>query len=870
MSNIIRNKLVEVYNELTGVTNSISALKTDIADALRYNGVTNVGNDEDFSRYVELIRRLRNPNSMVLEFSIPESATTEYKRTIVLPMYFGVGGNNGGSLNAIALDLVHWADRSGTTTHDLMEEDDSLEELIEEHTIRDVYGNLILDGNFTIPMDYNGESAPQEENTPSLFSDSIDTRAAGEDGTFEPSTSATYSYTVDWGDGSETYIYDETKTFEENKPAIYHTYANNGVYDVTISGTFKKLYTQGRDQQNFVLNNQYVTDVDGTIVRSNTNYGVRSHLIEVIAWGNTLLTDMEDAFCQCTALHTIPMYDTTNSFADVTSFRYAFRGCTALTELPFNANTNRGLFSGCEKATSFQGTFRDCSGLREPIPAKLIDGCINVTNVAEMFAYDRNMQGGIPLEMFSGLSSLQDASEVFADNVGMNGTISSVLFRDCPNLTSIYRAFYNCTGLTGVIDDEFISGKSRLNNMRQAFYNCRGITAITANAFSGITSDNIDARQAFHNCGFTEIPQGLMLAFTGKNLWFERMFDSCTALTSIASDAVASLKVANARGIFSNCTHVTTTCPTENEDWKTYEGMKRWYGAFAKTTLSDINSICLELGGNGDRKFPEGNVGAIVLEDETLVDPKDYVYSASNRPMGIVYADVYLNPDASVSTIANNAGNVVSGGTAGGVHKLFACTFNDTTRQWISAENLAEDIPTITNTSTVAVGYNLYNWDNDRITATLSATRYNGEAYTKAINEWRVSKGMATYDGSGYTATASDIYKAVDFVNTYSLNGVQAQRCFLPDGADLWDQFTMKYLMQKACDAIVNGGGGYNGTNGSAEANVYSLRDNAWYWCSAESSSAGAWRCNTGYAYLSGWGAKWDSYYVRGSFAIAI
>ena len=877
MSNVIKTKLEAVYQELEGAKANIASSKEDIANALRFNGITNVSDTETFARYAELIRRLKSANAMVLEFQIPE-ATTTYKRTVVLPMQFGVAGNNGATLNTIAKELIAMDPATmdlnpGDTAEPVDNEPD-----YSEHLIQDVYGNTIMDGNFTIPMNDIDNYLSEEEAAEfiaaaenlgySVTESGISTMAVGKDGSFEPSTTATYSYTVDWGDGSPECIFDDKKSYADNKAAIWHTYASAGVYDVTINGTYKRIYTQGDDQSNWVEDGEYVKDSDGTDIVNSNNYAMRNYLIAVIAWGNTLLTNMNSAFRGCSKLADIPMYDTTNSFIDVTSFSYAFRKCTSLKSLPFNANTNKGLFSGCEKATDFSYTFRDCTGLTEPIPIKIIDGCPNVTSVAGMFAYNTNMTGSIPTGMFAGLTALTNASEVFANCSKMNGEISSDLFADCPNVTTIYRLFYGCTSITGTVDREFIGGLSKLTDMRQAFYNCKGITGFAADAFYNIKSDNINCRDAFYGSGITSIPSGLLEAMTGKNLMMERMFGNCTSLTSIPATCLANLKVANARGIFGGCTALASALPEANPDWNTYEGIQRWYGAFAKTNLSDNNTVCLELGGDGNRKFSEGKVGAIVLADNTMVDPKDYVYSSSNVPIGIVYADTYINPTVSTPTIANGAGNVVASDTGGAVHKIYATVLNDTLKPWTNGQVNAEDITTITNTSNVEVGYNKFTWDEEGAKATRNTTRYNGEAYTKAINDWRVTKGMATHtDGSGYLKTGTDKYDAVEFVNMYNLTshgtGTTAnKRCFLPDGADLWDQFTQKYLILKACDKINAGGGGYS------TSNCYSMRDGTSYWASAEGSSTVAWGCGTHNVGLGLWYGKWGSICVRPSFAI--
>ena len=922
MSNNIKTKLVEVYNELEGAKSNIAKSKKGIADALRFNGITNIGDTETFARYAEIIRRLKSMNSMTFEFQIPESAATTYKKTIVLPMYFGTKGNEGASINSIAKELI--SSEPATMSLNISDENTTEDETNEyaEHLIKDVYGNTIMDGNFTIPMsdidNYLSEEQSEEFKEAAVnlglnVSDyGISTMSLDKDGNFEPSTTAMYSYTVDWGDKTELCIFDETKTYEENKAAIWHTYSKGGTYDVTINGTYKKIYTQGQNEANFVENGAYVCDTDKEKLINNNNYGMRNYLISVIAWGNTLLTEMSNAFMGCKNLKEIPMYDTTNSFENVWTFYYAFGYCSSLKSLPFNKNTSKGLFSGCKKALNFQYTFYSCDGLTEPIPDKIVDGCTNVTSIDGMFGQCTKITGSIPKGMFAGMTSLKSASDVFSSCSQMNGKISTDLFKDCPNIESIARLFFGCTNITGTLEKDFIGGLSKLTNMRQAFYNCKGITGFDKDAFYKIKSDNINCCDAFYGSGITEIPEGLIESMTGKNLRMERMFGNCTSLKTIPSSCLSALKVHNARGIFGGCTALSSPLPTANDDWGTYDCIQRWYGAFAKTSLSDIVSVCAELGGDGERKFSEGSVGKIVLADKktstkvkeafgeynvgdtisdedygkltdedkkkcetaeenihTMVEIKDYEYNSSKPPIGVVYADVYIDPTVSTPMIANSVGNVVTKETEGAVHKIYAAALNDTYLYWTNGQNNAEDITTIMNTSDVEVGYNGYKWNDDKTKATRNPTRYNGEAYSKAINEWRVAKGMATYDEeNGYIKTDIDKYDAIDYVNMYNLatnspdKKVTNKCCFLPDGADLWDEFTQKYLIQKACDKIIAGGGGFS------TSNCMSMRDSTVSWASAETSASGAWGCNTYNSYLGNWNGKWNNNYVRPSFAI--
>ena len=260
----------------------------------------------------------------------------------------------------------------------------------------------------------------------------------------------------------------------------------------------------------------------------------------------------------------------------------------------------------------------------------------------------------------------------------------------------------------------------------------------------------------------------------------------------------------------------------------------------------------------------------ILLKDGNYVEGKNYVYAANNKPLGVVYADVYIDSNSN-STIANGIGNVVSKDASNAKRRIFVTVFNDTTRQWTNGQVNAENITTITDTSNVEVSYNKYTWSVDGSTATLNPTRYNGEAYTKAINDWRVSKGMATLVDGIYTKTSTDKYDVVDYVMAYNgVEGTNVQQLgsgikpFLPDTADLWDQFTMKYFIQKIIDYVIAGGNGYTSSN------CYAMRDGTYYWASAENSQTTAWVCNTGNALCGYWGGKWNSYYVRPSLAIDV
>ena len=941
MSGKIKLNLENLSDKINSMTDQIAVSKKGLADALCFNGITNVSDTETFARYAYLIRRLKSANAMILEFNITEEALTDYKRTIVLPMAFGVDGNRGLDLNVIAKTVI----ANDSKTYSLYDVSTmELEDRDEDHIIKDAYSNDIIDGNYIPSMDDVEQYLTEEQANEFIESANnlgISLMSTNDDGMFEPDSSATYSYTVDWGDGSGEFIYDHNNSYEDNIDAIYHTYRKPGTYDVNINGVFKRIITQGDDDEKVQLENGKVKDTDGVVIYNNYNYGMIKHLVEVIAWGNTMLSNMESAFRGCEKLTTIPMYDTTNSFSDVTNFSNTFRRCYKLASLPFNENTNKGIFSGCEKVTTFAGCFSECTSLSGNIPPKLIDGCPNVTSVAEMFYGCTGITGKIPVDMiagltkltsansmfancrgindeltpglfatcpnistisgmyqgctelhgnipngmFTGITTLTNVSSLFAGCTGIDGEIPNDLFEDCVNITTIAEIFSGCTKITGVIKKGAFSNLSKLTSMQRAFRNCSSITGFESGAFENLSANGLNCFEAFENCKAIEsIPDNLINGISGLNVRLDRMFPNCTGITSIGINNLSTLKVADARGMFGGCTSLSTIADfgeggsNFNTDWSSDEFIQRWYGAFANTAIgmAEETLVSAELGGFGARKT-NSSVGKIATlkKDEQdkysyeLIEVKNFKYNENTPPIGIVYADVYLDPSKSVPTIANGQGNVVSKDTAGAKHKLFITVFNDIIKAWTNGQVNAEDITTITNTSDVNVAYSRYNWTDENV-STLNPTRYNGEAYTQAINDWRVNKGMAELVDGVYTKHDNDKYDAVEYVMSYNgIEGTNVQKLdeykpFLPDAADLWDQFVMKYFIQKIINYVIAGGNGYTASN------CASMRDEANYWASAEGSQTFAWSCSTLNTYVHYYYNKWVSRYVRPSLALDV
>lgn len=965
MSVVIKTKLNTINKKLDDIDAAVKSGKKKIADALIFNDISealpnssNPNSYMTFQNYKDLIISIKTRTSpMKLVFDINSSLinarakSTDYKRTIILP----VTGISGFNVNSIAREVIDNDTNDYSTTSQgakkSMVKSNVTDDPIEDHIVTDVYGNECVDGNYIPTMTDIGrylEPEQQEEMLEAMDDLGIMPLGLDDEEWIDPyavNPNATYDYMVEWGDGSINY-YVDGQPYAQNKAAVYHTYAEEGKYMVKITGNFRKVYSNNTTDIAWIISEVTQTDKDGLTLYNHRNLSMMFYLTEIRNFGNTLLTNCSKGFCRCFNLKTLPSDLSTNAFVDVTNFSYVFSYCTSLQSLPYDEVFETGLFSNCTKCTSFERAFQGCAGLKGNIPLKLMDGCTSCKSVHSLFNECTNLKGAlingvesIPSGLIAGMKELTTADGMFKGCIGLNGCsiTGSKLFRDSPKLTGI-SALFRGVNVVGKLEREFfpivtdengneIPGSNSITNINQTFSDT-GITQIAPDAFAHLGSDGIKMKECFKGSKITEIPEGLFSGLSGKNLKLERAFTDCTSLTTIAPTALKDLKVANARGMFAGCTNLASALPEANSDWGTYRYIKKWYGAFADCDkMPDISTTCLELGGDGDRKYSEGKVGAIALDNGTLVDPKNYIYDSNNKPVGVVYADMHVN-DLNANR-ANGVGNVNDNGT--GIHKIYATVLNGTTRPWTSAQNYVNDINTINNTTDTSVSYGNYKYSDDGTTQTLQETRYDGEAYFDALRKWVFANGYYqdalpkdgnfvfdapkgiytmyglinntseittvspnkevkiyflkdgddefkykayTWDGAKlvektqYNADlktmSSTRYPAMTYVNGYSDNGIEKGKCFLPDASDLWDQFTQRHLINKAINKIIAGGGGYTSDN------AYPMKDGAAYWASAENSGVTAWISHTHNATVyNDYGRKWVMYYVRPSLAIA-
>lgn len=742
----------KLLDKLIKIDNQILQGKTAISYALQYAGISAVSpNDnvpdvyETFQSYADKIRRLQPANSMILEFTIPEGKLTKYKRTIVLPM-------TGISYDNIARELINSDTEYNAVYYS------------ENQDFTEYMGG---GGRNT----FNGNE--DEEFINDLKIDEVESRAE------ESEDLPDYQFTVDWGDGTTADYNSSSDT-----AAIYHTYEKGGTYDVAINGFFR-VVRNGPDWEGSLFENgEYVKDKDGVILTSNTNYAMCNYLKKVISWGNTNFRDCYQAFCTCHNLMQIPMYDTTNSFKNCTTCGGMFGNCKSLTEIPYDSNAERGLFSGCEKVTTFANLFSGCTGLRGEIPIKLIENSSGCTTVSGMFSGCTGLSGGIPVGMFDGMPNLTNVSMLFYNCKGLVDNLPESLFPNNPKITTIQRIFEGCTNISGNIGPKLIGSLTKLTNLRLAFHDCAKITSISPDAFSGLTSNNLDCQSMFYSSGIKSIPAGLIESLTGTGLRAGEMFYNCTGLTEIPSTIFSSMQnIRDARSMFANCLNLSSELPAPppSGDWDDETNIRKWYGAFAKCDkMKNYLTIPIELGGKGKRNIKTRYVGGIVLSDKTIVDITEYHYDSSNKPVGIVYA--------------HNSDNIVR----------FLGLVNKSTF-FTQGNNNISDTP-ITNSSDTN---SAYFWN-----------KYDSKTNTEKIRDWSVYKENP------------DIYPAFKWALEYSADGFPAGSWYLGGGSDAWDVYIERKLLQMAADEIINGGGFNTGTcsipgptyKGSTECN----RDQCW------------------------------------------
>ncbi len=300
-------------------------------------------------------------------------------------------------------------------------------------------------------------------------------------------TDYTLSYTVDWGDGSS--VESKTSTFPT------HTYSSAGTYLVRVNGSVP------------AINN------------ASELAGVVNYLTAVRQWGSIAPVQMSRAFYNCTNLKSFP--EDAADFSQVTTFQYAFAGCSGLTTVPAK------LLADCPVATTMAYIFQNCTGL-ETLPSGLIGSYPELTNLSYMF-YGCTSLKTIPSDLFVGSRPKSNNHSYLFYECSSLEAIPEGLFETCTTSTSFSYAFYYCEKITSVPANLFANCTS-LANLSFTFQGT-GLESIPSGLFDDCTAVT-NVSSLFRTCPIKEIPKGLF-----DNLYSvtaaSNIFHQCTALESI-------------------------------------------------------------------------------------------------------------------------------------------------------------------------------------------------------------------------------------------------------------------------------------------------------------------------------------------------
>lgn len=215
----------------------------------------------------------------------------------------------------------------------------------------------------------------------------------------------------------------------------------------------------------------YIVKISGRVTSLNSSGISVPTITEVLQWGYTGLTSMDNAFSGNALLERIPG-DTNGAFSEVTSFSWAFSNCIKLKSIP------EDLLAFCTKITSLSGTFSNCTSL-ESVPGKLLNNATALTRVDGLFE-GCSALSVIPDDLFTVNTELTSFSTVFRRTAIK--TIPRGLLRNCPKIKTFSRSFSYCTSLTAVPDDLF-SSCHEADNFWQTFSDCGNLKGLPVNVF---------------------------------------------------------------------------------------------------------------------------------------------------------------------------------------------------------------------------------------------------------------------------------------------------------------------------------------------------------------------------------------------------
>jgi len=296
---------------------------------------------------------------------------------------------------------------------------------------------------------------------------------------------ANYNCTIDWGDGSP--VADVTAW---NDADLSHSYAAADSYQITIAGTFERIYFADAGDKALITSVDNFGSVGWTWL-ANAFYGCANLTSIGGDHDFSAITAISDSFRSCSSLPSLP----SGLFAEVTipnTAIRAFQASSSLTTLP------AGLFDSCTNTTSFQATFQQCP--IQSVPSGFFDNNSLVISFFSTFAY------GDLASIPSGLFDNNPLVTTFAYTFYLN------------NFTSIPAGLFDNNPLVTVFDSTFSA--------------CSSLTTAPAGLFDACTNV-VSYAQTFKNCA--SLTNMVLLTIPASCTTAEDMYSGCASLTADAS-----------------------------------------------------------------------------------------------------------------------------------------------------------------------------------------------------------------------------------------------------------------------------------------------------------------------------------------------
>ncbi len=286
---------------------------------------------------------------------------------------------------------------------------------------------------------------------------------------------------IDWGDGTKDQVTADYGYGYLSNGNVSHSYAAQGEYEVSVSGSVTAL--------------------------SSVGLSVPDCVLAVLDWGETGLEDLSCAFLGQKNLDSVADPDE-DDLANVASVREAFSE-TALAGIP------AGLFDGCPADCDYTRVFAECERLTS-IPEALFPQAVNLT---QCFSGCTALES-LPEKLLQDGRFLKMLQETFAGCTSL-AVIPEGIFSGCPDLERMVSTFRGCTALKSVPASLFDANR-KLSVIEGLFMNCSSLCCESPYTVTDGTKVHLYERE---NCPdtFNRIESGY-LSFFG-----------CTAVTDYSS-----------------------------------------------------------------------------------------------------------------------------------------------------------------------------------------------------------------------------------------------------------------------------------------------------------------------------------------------